>query len=229
MKRTRGGVRPTGPRPGYMMANPTNDTILLKTGPDLVHSWKYWPFISRDREAPWPTCNSNAWCSVHQPLKYQLHIKERILEKKVPWEASLPQSFSRVPVSRHCNYLIKHAVLLHWGPTWNRCCYLWDFLSLYISKLPNTQVFPGLPGQDTNVIFILFLHQSILSTSAVRWGRTTMAELKAREAAPFRRWASRQRLWIISTKGRTWAHIRVQKEPSAKSRISSCLCFYQEG
>lgn len=47
-------------------------------------------------------------------------------------------------------------------------CHFFGILSLYISKLPNTQVSPGPFREIINVISTVFLHQSILSMSVVQ-------------------------------------------------------------
>lgn len=133
---------------------------------------------------------------------------------------------SSVQATQEFNNLLKYVDLLPQG-SWNTCCNF-GILSSYIGKLPNIQVFPGSLRQVTNVIFTLFLHQSTLSTSAVHWSRTTVEELRGGKAAPCLWWAPRQHSWIISTKGKTWAHVRGQKEPPAKSSISFCLYFYHE-
>lgn len=62
-------------------------------------------------------------------------------------------------------------------------CYIFGILSVDISKLPNTQIFPGSLRQVINVIFTKFLHPSIPSTSEVQWSRISVGELRAGEAA----------------------------------------------
>lgn len=99
-------------------------------------------------------------------------------EKKTSWVTSPSQSFPRSPMSRPYNNKV-----CNYSP-WqfcNRYC-IFRILSLCISKLPNTQVFPGSLRQVINVIFTMFLHQSLLSTSVVQWSGSAVGELKAREA-----------------------------------------------
>lgn len=106
--------------------------------------------------------------------------KEDILGCKFPED--FPQICSCFPIVHVHNDFIKHLVTLL-GDSVIHAISL-AFLSLYISKLPNTQVSPGPFRKIINVISTVFLHQSILSTSVGQWSRTALGALESTGCYP---------------------------------------------
>jgi len=165
----------------------------------------------------------DAPCTIHWTTSY---ISKRAFGGKKYPEQLL---FLKVFQDRQCpeHTITTRAVILHGGSVIDAVSLGFCLFTSVNCQTP--KVFPGSLRQVINVIFTMFLHQSILSTSVDQWSGSAVGELEAGEAALSVWGGPRPHSWIISTEGTTWAHGHGQEEPPAKARISSCVCFCCEG
>lgn len=102
-----------------------NDIISPNTG---VHSWKDWPSLVLQAEKQLGLLGTPMHGVCALTTKPPATQPRAYLGSKLPGQLSFPPSFSRLPVSRPQEKLIKQIVILHRGPV--TLC-LWAFVFMH--------------------------------------------------------------------------------------------------